>query len=845
MRRLGIAARVALAELRGGARGFRLFLVCLAIGVAAIAAAGSMAQAFRAGLEAEQRRILGGDFALTQRLARPTPDQLAFFDARGTTSLAIDTRTMGTRGDTRRLIDLRAVDSVHPLEGTVVLAPAGPLQPLLEQRGGVWGAVAEQALLDAFGARVGQRFALPYGEVEIRAVLVQEPDALGRGFAFAPRLMVSTGALADLQLAQPGSLYSSSLRVALDRPSTAPQVRAAFARAFPDRVAQLRDRGRSAEGFGEALGRVELFLSCVGFAALLAGGLGVAGAVRGHLETRRTSIAVLKTLGASAADVRLAYGIQIAILALAGALLGAAAGALTPFIVQVVYGPSLPVPIRLGVFWQPLAAAVGVGMLCAFAFAAPPLGAARATPPTHLLGGGGSLGRAPLFERGLAAGGLVALAGLFALTSPDRPLAMMLAAGTAAGWGCFYGLGWLARLLAHRAPRPGGAVGLALANLGGPGSLAPAATPALGLGLALLACLGQVQSNLVTQVRETAPQRAPTVAFTEIPDAQADAFEALVARAVARPLDPDTWNRAPVLTIRVLALNGSPLRPQDVAEDERWFVEDEIGATWTARQPQSATITAGHWWPEGWNDPDRPLVSLSDEVAAAIGAEVGDRLTVAVSGREVTARIASLRRIDWAGFGANFAAVFAPGPFEGAAFRQAAVGRFSPEEEARVTTALGGDFPSVGVIRVRDALAAAGDLFESLAIAIQAVAAVALAAGAAAIAGAMTAGARRRLFDAAILKSLGASRGRILTAIALEQAAAGLIAAGVGTGLGLGAAWLIVTTTLEATWVPDLPLVAAIVGASVGAFALTGLLAGWLALRQPPARVLAAAAAFG
>lgn len=851
----GFALRVALAELRGGLKGFRLFLLCLAIGVAAIAAAGSMAAAFRAGLDTEQRRILGGDLALSQRLAMPDAEQLAFFEAVGRTSLAVNTRTMGEglardeAGATlRRLVDLRAVDTAHPLEGAVVLAPAMPLGQALEQRGGVWGAVAEQALLDTFALKVGDRLKLPYGKVELRAVLVSEPDALGRGFALSPRVMVSTGALEALRIAQPGSLYSSNLRVVLDRPARSPEIQAAFAERWPRLATNLRDRGRSAEGFAEALARVELFLSCVGFAALLAGGLGVAGAVRGHLETRRTSIAVLKALGASAGDVRLAYAIQIAVLALAGALLGAVVGAAAPFIVQAVYGATLPVPIGLGLYWEPLVASIAIGLVCGLAFAAPPLGAARATPPTHLLrGGGNGLGRAPWPELLVGAGGLAALAGLFALTSPDPVLALLLAVGTAAGWGLFWGLGRLAGVAARRAPRPGGALGLALGNLGGPGSLAPAAAPALGLGLAILAALGQIQSNLVTQVRDTAPASAPSMAFTEIPDARATAFEQTVFEALGRTPAPADWSRTPILTIRVIALNGQPFVPEAVAENERWFIEDEIGATWTASLPASSTVVAGSWWPASWNNPDpaSAQVSLDSEVAEAIGAEVGDSLTVLVSGREITARIASLRRIDWAGFGANFATVFAPGPFNDAAFRQAAIGRFSPEEEQRVTAALARDFPAVGIIRVRDALAAAADLFESLALAIQAVAAVALAAGAAAVAGAMTAGARRRLFDAAILKALGASRARILTAIALEQAAAGLIAAVIGTGLGLAAAWGVVTGPLEADWTLDLPLVAGIVATAVAAFALTGLVAGAAALARPPWRVLAQAAEFG
>jgi putative ABC transport system permease protein len=423
-------------------------------------------------------------------------------------------------------------------------------------------------------------------------------------------------------------------------------------------------------------------------------------------------------------------------------------------------------------------------------------------------------------------------------------MAVILAIGSGIGWLAFYGLGKAAQVLAHRAPRPGGALGLGLAALGGPGSLAPAAAPALGLGLALLVALGQIQSNLVAQVRDTAPAKAPSVAYTEIPDAKAAAFDALVRKTLPE-LKAEDYGRTPVMTIRVISLNGQEIDVEKVKASERWFVEQEIGATWQATLPASAKIVEGDWWPRNWNDPTDARVSVEVDAAKGIGAKVGDRLGILVSGREVEAKIDNLRKVDWGGFGANFALVFAPGAFEGAQFRHFAIARLTPTQEAKMTVALAQDFPAVGIVRVREALAAAGDLFESLAIAIQAIAAVALAAGAAAVAGALAAGSRRRLYEAAILKSLGASRARIVAALAIEQACAGLIAALIGSGLGLGAAYFIVTGALEADWVLNVGLVGSILLGAVSAFACAGIAIGFAALGRPPYRVLSAAAEFG
>jgi putative ABC transport system permease protein len=261
--------------------------------------------------------------------------------------------------------------------------------------------------------------ALPFGVVEIRAEIISEPDALGRGFAFAPRLLTALDAFAPLNLGQPGSLYTSALRLKLAPGQSLPAAKAAFEKAFPEDGTALRDRARSADGLETLLERLELFLSCVGFAALLAGGLGVRGAVAGYLEGRRGSIAVLKTLGASAGDIRLAYGLQIAALASLGALIGVALGAATPFLIAQVFGAALPIPIALSVYPQPLWAAAAAGLLAAAAFALWPLGAARATAPTELFRGGLGLGRTPWLEQAAGVAALLALAGVFALTSPD------------------------------------------------------------------------------------------------------------------------------------------------------------------------------------------------------------------------------------------------------------------------------------------------------------------------------------------------------------------------------------------------------------------------------------------
>jgi len=217
---------------------------------------------------------------------------------------------------------------------------------------------------------------------------------------------------------------------------------------------------------------------------------------------------------------------------------------------------------------------------------------------------------------------------------------------------------------------------------------------------------------------------------------------------------------------------------------------------------------------------------------------VGDLLTFEVAGVPVEARLTSLRKLDWGSFGGNFPVLFSPGLVDGAIARHAAIARMEPETEERIIKALGQPFPGVSVLRVRTALAAAAELFKSLKLAIQVVSAVAIGAGALAVAGAIAAGARRRVYEGAVLRALGAVRGQVLTAVALELALTGAAAAVIGAALGFGAAYFVIVQQFEAKWVLDAPTALGVVGGAVAALGLAGLAAGWAALSQPPARTL-------
>ena len=832
-----LAFRLAARELRSGVRGFRIFLACLALGVAAIAAAGSTAEAFRQGLASQAREILGGDLSFSVENRDFDAKERAAFDKLGVTTYAASARAMAQApSGERRLASLRGVDGRFPLAGAVKLDGAPSLAVALADQDDLPGAAVEPALLDRLGLKVGDRFEAGTMTLVVRARLLGEPDGLSRGFSIAPRVLVRSDVLDRSGLLAPGGLSDRAVRIALPAGQDPRAAGKAIQAAFPDSHLQVRDRLDAAPGARRLIDQLEYFLGFIGLASLVAGGLGVAGAVSAYLSTREAAIAVLKALGARSGLIRDLHLIQIGALALLGVAIGLIVGAIAPLVLGQIAGSSLPIPALFEIYPWPLAKAGLFGILAAAAFSLVPLARVRGTPPSALFR------RAPKARPPLGletVGAVAAGAGLAALavaTAPTPAAAGVMIAGVAIAFGLLSALGRAAAWSAGQARRlTRGPIKLGLANLAGPGSAARTATPAIGLGVALLACVVLIQSALLAQVSDVAPRTAPAMVFTEIPADRAVAFDNAVSDIIG-PLRQETYLRMPFATGRIVALNGKPVDAKAIKPSARWAFDNDISLSLFAAEPKNAGVVSGRWWRA--DDAGPPQVAMNVEIAAAAGLEVGDTITVLVLGREIEARIAALRRVDFGGFGPNFALIFNPATLEGADPRSVAIARLNRDQEADLTRRLGRDFPGVNVISVREQLDAAAALFDRLALAVRGAAAVAGLAGLLVLAGAIAAGARARAREAATLKVLGAARAQILAAYVVEYGAVGLIAGAAGVAFGFAAAWPVVVKVFEAHWSVDWGGVLTLLAGAAGLATLGGLIAAGLALSQRPAPVL-------
>ena len=355
-----LSFRFAARELRGGVRGFRIFLACLALGVAAIAAAGSTAEAFRRGLASQASEILGGDLALTIRQRGFNPAEQAILSRAGQVSYSVASMAMAqSPGGDRRLIELRGVNDTYPLAGKVTLRGASSLQAAIASVGGVDGAVVEQPLLDRLHLRVGDRFLAGNLPLVVRGVLLEEPDRLSRGFALGPRVITNLAAIQRGGFMAPGLPFGETARVALPPGAPLQADKARLHRELGGLI-RVRDREDAAPGIHRLIDQLEYFLGFIGLASLVAGGLGVFGAVSAYLEARKPVIATLKALGAEGQLVRDVYLIQIALLAALGVAIGLAVGAAAPLVMGEVVKDKLPIPALFAVYPWPLAKAAAL-----------------------------------------------------------------------------------------------------------------------------------------------------------------------------------------------------------------------------------------------------------------------------------------------------------------------------------------------------------------------------------------------------------------------------------------------------------------------------------------------------
>ena len=825
--------RLARRELRGGFASLRIVLACLALGVAAITAVGTLQSATKAGLAADGARLLGGDVEVRVAYRPLSREALDWATSRGArVSEVIEMRAMAVAPNGERsLVELKAVDAAWPLIGDFSTVTGATLAP----QAGRPAVALEASVVDRLGINPGEAIRIGEASFTFIGTIAQEPDRVASPAVLGPRALILAQSLPATGLVQPGSLVNYDTRALLPPGTEARSFGRAWQAAMGDGGWRVRYSDQAEPGVNRFLDRAAAFLTLAGLTALLVGGIGVATGVRAWLEARGRTIATLRCLGAPSGTILATYLIQVLVLAAIGIAIGLVVGSGVTWLAAQALAGALPVPPRLGFYPGALGLAALYGLLTALAFALWPLGRAQRIPGAALFrdlvtANPGWPSRPILLANLLAALALVALV----VGTAEQPKFALGFCGGAAVTLLLFRLGATGLMRFARGlrgiQRP--AFRLGLANLHRPGAPTPTMLVALGIGLTTLAAIATIEGNLRAQLADQLPRAAPSFFFIDIQNDQAEEFDR-IARAQA---GVDDVRRVPSLRARVVAVNGTPAEQVNATEETRWALRGDRGLTYAATPPEGTRLVEGQWWPADYSGP--PLVSFDAAIARGWGIGIGATLTVNVLGRDIDLKIASLREIQWRGLGINYVMVASPGLLSAAPHTHIATVRSDAAQEVSVLRAITDAFPNVSGIRVRDALEAVAGLLSRVGVALQATSSVTLLAGMLVLAGAVAAGQRARVRDAVILKTIGATRSQIRGAWLVEFGLLGLVAGLLAAAAGSAASWAVMNFVMNAPWV-FLPGTLAVTVA--GCVLLTlglGYIGTALALRARPAPLL-------
>ncbi len=832
---LAIAAR----QVRGGLSGFYIFMACVALGVMMIAALGAVTESLRAGLESEGQTLLGGDILLSRMHVRADDKERQILKSTGIVGESASMRSTARAIDDsdQMLIEIKAVDETYPLVGELKLKNGISARDAFRKPS---RAAVDQLVLERLKLKVGDKFNLGSSTLEIEAVIDETPDGLTHRLTFGPRVLISLPTLLQTGLVQPGALINWRYAIKLAEQKNAgddelQKLRNNLKQGLSGAGFTIADRREPSPQLSRTLERLRQFLTLMGLTALLVGGVGVANAVSTFIDRQRKTIATFKSIGATNSQVMTVYLIQILMMTAIGIIVGLALGLAIPAALAFFYGKSLPIPATLTIPVWSTFAAVAYGALVALLFSLWPLGQTsrvsaaalfrdnvmneKKWPPTYIV----------LATLALA----IALAVFAVMTSGSQKLALYYCGCLLLAFLTFIALGEGVSWIARRIRRPRNPeLSLAIGNLGAPGGLTRSVILSLGAGLSVLVAVSLADASFVDELGSRLPENSPDYFVLDIPKDEMENFRNAIEGEVAGT----AIKSAPMLRGRLVKLNGTPVEQINAPPDAQWVLSGDRGITYSDKAPEDGKIVEGKWWSKEYSG--EPLVSFESELAEQLGLKISDTVTVNILGRDVTARIANLRRVNWESLAINFVMIFSPNTLTGAPVNQLATVKLPDQtslaNEGQLTRNLAKKFPSITVIRVRDAIKTFNQVFAKVMTAVRAATSVTLLAGAIVLAGALATAQRRRILEAAILSALGANRRKILSAHLSEYIILALTTAGFAIAIGAFASWLVLTEAMDVEFMFSWRAVALALSISMGLVVAFGLLGTWAILRAKP-----------
>jgi putative ABC transport system permease protein len=799
--RLSICAtllRFVMRDFRSSSSTFFVSSLCIALSVFLIVLVSSATQSITTGLKSHGRSILGGDVAFINVHQDISEAQRRWISTWGVVSTTALTRTMG-RSDRgmSTLVEVKAVDEAYPLIGEFRSSTDHNQLSEVFSVGNGFGASVDRDLLDRLELKVGDSILLGGHAFLIVSTIQSEPDRLSNGIGFGPRAIISIDAARVSGLVQDGSLTRWITHAALFDPGRLEELLSESRIKFSAATWQIRTREDSVPSLQRNIDRFKTFLIIACALVLIVGGIGVSNSVRLFVDRRARDFAILKTLGASDRFVFILSFGEIAMISLISASLGALLGASGAYLTASLINGLYPIPLEARFFPKEFFGGILIGVIGAATFSIMPLSRFYSFSITEIL-----RAKVTNFKSFIpfrywflcfVGGGLTGLIALYFLNGSKTSLLLLVGAiGSVVVLNILSG--FLTRVIRH-APRPKGLMfRFALSNMIMPGAITRPVIVAFGLGMAAVSFLLVLDVNVRSQLSASFSSRSPDLFLIDVPGRQASAVSELIKQhAPEAEID-----MTPMMRGRLIAINGTSISKQSISENVAWILEGDRGISFSAALPKNSKIVEGEWW--GPSHTGEPLVSIDAAIAKGLQVKVDDYISMNVMGREITARVSSLRKLEWSSLGLNFVFVFSPSTFAGAPFMQTAAVRLQAglEAQQKILRALSQQQPHVVAIPVRETFDKLVRFIEQLGALVLSLTLVLFGLAVLVLAGAITANQELRLYPAAVLVALGASRRKVLLAFAIEFLMLGSLAAMIGMTLGSTAAWTTVHQFVEA-----------------------------------------------
>ncbi len=805
----------------------RVLAAALVIAVASVAAVGFFTDRIRAAMEFKSSELLGADLVISS--PEPISESLSRqAQARALlTASTVSFRSVVLAGDTTQLAEVKAVGPGYPLRGSLQISdqPFAVAQNTraIPTPGTVW---LDERLIQVLQLEAGAPLELGASELVVEKVLAYEPDRGGDLFSIAPRLMMNLADLPATELIQPGSRVS--YRLLLGGPVTTIEDYKSWARdrlTAGERLQGVRD---ARPELRVALDRAQRFLGLAALVSVILAGVGIAIAARRFAARHWDSVAIMRCVGATQGVVLRLYLLEMLLLALAAGIVGVAVGygaqeGLSRLLIGLASSGELPLPS-----WRPVAPALITGIITLLGFGLPPLIRLREVPPLRVL----RRDIGPLDQRVLALYGpaLVAVTALLFWQAGDSQLALYLLAGVL-GAALVLGLAALGMVKALTLLR--GRVGVAwrfgLANISRRGGGSTVQVVALGLGIMVLLVLSLVRNDLLASWQATLPPDAPNHFLINIQTAEVEGIHDFLA---ARGLSETRLH--PMVRGRLTAINGHPTSSGDYTTPRaQRLVEREFNLSWTDTLQEDNRIVAGHWWRDG----DEGVISVEEGLAETLGIALNDTLQFQIAGQPLQARVTSLRTVEWDSFRANFFVLFPPGVIENHPATWITSLHITQAQKPLLAE-LVRHFPSVTVLDVDALMTKVREIIERVVLAVEYVFLFTLMAGLVVLYAAIQATQDERLFESAMLRTLGARKDVILKSLLAEFATLGLLAGLLAALTASLLGYVLAEYVFNFSYTPN-PLVW-LLGGGAGFFGvgLAGLLGARSVLSRPPLQSL-------